>query len=125
MTIDKKKIKHMFIRDKNKFPVGCLAYYMDVPPERARENREATIYYGVSTYNPVDVFDKGMASRVAAGRLMTRQAGFAISPSEHPNDVLADLCSLLHAKGEMPTRVHKCLREMRKRLLTAKDVKIK
>ncbi len=110
MNIDESKVKYLYIRDKNRFPVGCIAYII----------HRGIINYGLSTYNPRDKFNKQWARDIACARLTTKPKGFAVSTDEHPNDVLADLLTLLHKNKETPTRMHKRLRQTAQQLTDAK-----
>ena len=54
--------KLFYLRDKNRFPVACVA-------TRLVKTNKKLVEFSVSIYNPEDSFSRDVAKRVALGRL--------------------------------------------------------
>lgn len=54
-------ISWFYLRDERKFPVACVAVHL-APGANS-------IYYAVSTHNPIDPYSRAIARSVALGRL--------------------------------------------------------
>lgn len=79
-----------YVRNRDKFPVGCVAFktLTDI-------NNNLVVKYGYSVYNPKDEFNKWNARAQAESRLNDnpREILFHVKPSKvHINDALADVC---------------------------------
>lgn len=57
------KERIFYLRDKNHFPVACVASSV--------ENN--VLHYGVSTHNPLDVYNKPLARKMALIRLHSKE----------------------------------------------------
>lgn len=56
-------VRIYWLRNANRQPVACVA------SEVRQDNEGPTIYFAVSTYNPVDKFDRALGRDIATGRL--------------------------------------------------------
>lgn len=57
-----KNMRVMYLRDKNYRPVGCVAMHL--------HSKRRTVRFQVSTWNPVDEFDRALARQLALGRMV-------------------------------------------------------
>jgi hypothetical protein len=109
------KVRYVYLRDSQKFPVGCVAIKLD---------REASaLYYQVSIVNPADrrhpitgkslPFNRDVAKHLALGRLVEKGLLVYMSPTANMNQVstlvMTDLASFSHPlhRGDIPTRAIK------------------
>jgi hypothetical protein len=84
-----KRVRFLYARNENKFPVGCIAYIRDKDSE---DNDQ--IIYNYSIYNPNEKFDKKTARIWAAGLLATSPRIYtADGNGYHVNELLFDVCS--------------------------------
>lgn len=58
----KKNTRVMYLRDKNRRPIGCVAMHL--------HSKRRTARFQVSTWNPVDEFDRALARQLALGRMV-------------------------------------------------------
>lgn len=58
----KKNTRVMYLRDKNRRPIGCVAMHL--------HSKRRTARFQVSTWNPVDEFDRAFARQLALGRMV-------------------------------------------------------
>lgn len=110
-------------------PVGCIAY---------QDAGSGSFYYGISFLNPeVNTVDKGLARRVAQGRLDLAQArkkrlnqqgrwGYALVKGESLNQKVAALLDEIRSRGlhrnpEVRERVRSQLRDLAYRLCLKDD----
>lgn len=56
-------MRWFYLKDENKFPVACVA----------SELMGDAVLFAISTYNPLDRFDREMARKVATGRLASKK----------------------------------------------------
>jgi ribosomal protein L12E/L44/L45/RPP1/RPP2 len=98
MKMENVRIK--YIRDAKRNPVGCVAW--------AGSAKDKTLYLGVSSHNPEDVFKKEVARSIAMGRLLQRmtsgQASSRVFSEESLTEVL--LCAV-NKDPHASTRVKK------------------
>ena len=73
-------VKCMFLRDKNGFPVGCLAINV--------LTTTGEVHYNFSVYNPADEFNRVRAHNVALGRLIKSPIVVKLSDGAHHNDII-------------------------------------
>jgi len=85
-------MKLFYLHNKNNFPVACVA--SDLKPD-------GSILVAVSTYNPIDPFDKRVARDVAIGRLASGRHFFCINAS---NNVKARILELIAGSEYIPNR---------------------
>ena len=73
------KIYITYVRDKNKFPVACIASKATSVSKEPGEM--IRVEYAISSYNPVDPFNKKLGRKIAEDRLKVRPYGwFNITP---------------------------------------------
>lgn len=99
-------MKILYVRDKNRFPVGCLAY----------ERLDDEFKFGYSVYNPKDEFNKKLAREVATGRLAKSATSF-VSSARDRECILQALTNLL-ANTSLPSRFRKALLATKKHIET-------
>jgi len=107
--------KFIYIRDEEKFPVGCLAYQMG-------EKNVETVF-GFSIFHPRDKFSRKLARNIASGRLEKHGDIFVSEHEErHPNDILCDICSYIEST-DVPKRFKNALNLTMIRLMRSRGSK--
>lgn len=70
-------VRYFFLRDRNKFPVACVASV------RGQRDGRDWLNFAVATHNPKDEFNKTIAKNIATNRLFTEgrdcNDGFAVT----------------------------------------------
>ena len=114
-----KKVRFLYVRNEQKFPVGCVAYVRDKSDEGCDQ-----VIYNFSVYNPNERFDKKTARIWAAGMMATEPKIFtADGDGFHINDLLHDVCLKIECddrlEHKLPRRFVKALWETREKLAAA------
>ena len=65
--MESSKTRIFYLRDKTNFPVACVA--STVVDTQVGEETQPQLHYGVSTHNPLDVYNKALARKMATIRL--------------------------------------------------------
>lgn len=73
----KKNTRIMYLRDKNRRPIGCVAMHL--------HSKRRTVRFQVSTWNPVEDFDKAFGRQLALGRMVDTPS--IVRSSEGFNDM--------------------------------------
>lgn len=97
--------RYFYIRNKNKFPVACVAMTLD------RESN--LIHYGLSTHAPGDNFNRKFARELAKVRMEKHNKTVAITQQEETKSfrgVLRSLLLHLMDEKELPTRTRKAIK---------------
>lgn len=66
------KVRIFYLRDKQRFPVACVASAIQVNKITGADGTEVTeskLHYGVSVHNPLDTYSKKSARKIAETRL--------------------------------------------------------
>jgi hypothetical protein len=72
------KVRTFWIRDPKNNPVACLATFRDY------QTVPNTLLYAVSTYNPIDQFNRKMGRDIAVGRLKSKHCSVIhLKPGEN------------------------------------------
>jgi len=105
--------RFLYVRDENRFPVGCIAY-----KRSSADEAEDITQFGYSIYNPKDKFNRHMARHVAEGRMVkTPRLHMAEVEHAHPNAILHDICLTLQEELSIPNKFWDALETTRLRLL--------
>lgn len=89
----------MYLRDRNKRPVGCIAVSID----RLRCRAE----YQYSVLNPLDDFNRKVARQLALGRLIESPIVLSVSRDANMHDISTLVLSDLERRNTAPTRAVK------------------
>lgn len=96
----KSGIRVVFLRDKNRNPVGCVAMQVS-------KNKKA-IRYQLSTCNPIDKFDRALARQLALGRLLDKPLTLKSAlPLKSLHNVTAMVMEKLALDSSTPNRSQK------------------
>lgn len=97
--------RYLYIRNKNKFPVACVAIKFD--PEKNLIN------YGISTHCPKDNFNRKLARQIAKDRLDIRNQTINVFPEDNTTTfrgIIKALMTGLAQDETLPTRTRKAVR---------------
>ena len=92
----------MFLRDNKGQPVGCLAIQLT----RGRKSAK----YQVSTLNPIDKFDRGLARQIALGRLVENSFTVALNGAADVHKISTVVMQHLSYNKSVPARAARAAR---------------
>jgi hypothetical protein len=96
-------VNSMFLRDKNGFPIGCLAIQV--------LTTFGEIHYNFSVHNPKDEFNRARAHEVAIKRLMKKPIVVPLRDGAHHNDIIFAVMSDMQKSDNMLKETMKQLRK--------------
>jgi hypothetical protein len=102
----------VYIRDENKFPVGCIAFKVNGD----------VIQFGYSIWNPKDKYNRSIARKIAMGRLEGKkdkqpsECTCAYTGTKSIHDVMRSLFTTLSLRTDLPKRIRRSLLSMRNNL---------
>jgi hypothetical protein len=93
------KFRIMFLRDKKKQPVGCVAIGL------TRSNK--SVKYQVSVLNPIDKFDRSLSRQIALGRLLENAFTAELSGALDMHEISRSVMTHLAGNRDVPQRAQR------------------
>ena len=93
--------KIMFLRGKANHPVGCIAIDLDFLKDRSVPK---SIYFQVSTLNPMDSFNRKVARQLAIGRLAESPITIEDIDCTSVHNVIRAVMEYIAADSTLPKR---------------------
>lgn len=118
-----------YLRDKNKFPVACLAIYLPTLNKKkaskkvtskkkvaskkvtSKKSKKTRLSYQFSVLNPNDLFNKEMGRQLALGRLVEKPHYVSVLGSVNKHKITEAVLNDLLTQSGVPGRALKAARQ--------------